>query len=183
MEHKTIEQDVELLGALARIYEGDQDHEVFGCDDGWPDNLRAAWLRGWERNESNVPHSEIGPAAGGIDAGLSLGRLEDAVFARLPHFKNGRGEPAHKEPDGRDWCLAQWCNAALGELGEAANLIKKIDRGDFTLDEARPALGHELADVLSYLVILARLAGIGLSQSTVEKFNLVSERVGSPVRL
>ena len=116
-------------------------------------------------------------------AGLNLDALRDANKARLPTFKNARGEPAHSEPDGSDWCLAQWCNAVTGELGEAANLIKKIERGDMTLDEARPALAKEFADVLTYLDILAFRAGVDLGAATVEKFNEVSIRVGSPVRL
>ena len=58
--------------------------------------------------------------------GLTFNALRGANRARLPQFKNGKGEPAHSKPDGSDWCLAQWCNAVTGELGEAANLIKKI---------------------------------------------------------
>jgi hypothetical protein len=68
--------------------------------------------------------------------GLTFRTLRDANKARLPQFKNRRGEPAHSEPDGSDWKLSAWCNAVTGELGELANLIKKIERGDMTLDEA-----------------------------------------------
>lgn len=71
----------------------------------------------------------------------------------------------------------------LGELGEAANLIKKIERGDITLDEARAALGKEFADVLTYLDILAFRAGVDLGRETIDKFNAVSVRVGSTIRL
>lgn len=114
---------------------------------------------------------------------LRLSHLRAANTARLPLFKNRRGEPAHSEPDGSDWCLAQWCNAVCGELGEAANLIKKIERGDMTLDAAREELGKELADVLTYLDILAFRAGVNLGAATIAKFNEVSERVGCDVRL
>ncbi|MGY0711770.1 MazG-like family protein [Azospirillum argentinense] len=69
------------------------------------------------------------------------------------------------------------------KLGETANLIKKIERGDLTLDEARPALAKELADVQTYLDLLAFRAGVDLGQATIAKFNEVSVRVGSPVRL
>lgn len=120
---------------------------------------------------------------GYLTNGLTFAALRDANTARLPTFKNARGEPAHAEPDGSDWCLAQWCNAVTGELGEAANLIKKIERGDLTLDEARPALAREFADVVTYLDILAMRAGVSLGAITITKFNEVSVRVGSPVRL
>lgn len=60
--------------------------------------------------------------------GLTFNTLRGANLARLPQFKNAKGEPAHSQPDGSDWVLAQWCNAVTGELGEAANIIKKVDR-------------------------------------------------------
>jgi NTP pyrophosphatase (non-canonical NTP hydrolase) len=114
---------------------------------------------------------------------LNLRYLRYANVARLPKFKNGKGEPAHSEPDGSDWALSAWSNATLGELGEAANIIKKVERGDLTLDEARPALAKEFADVLIYLDILAFRAGVDLGQATLAKFNEVSSRVGAAVWL
>lgn len=115
--------------------------------------------------------------------GLDLEALRQANRMRLPDFRNGRGERAHSTNDGSDWALSAWCNAVCGKLGEAANIIKKIERGDFTLEEARIDLAHELADVLTYLAILADRAGINLSEATIDRFNIVSVRVGSPIRL
>jgi NTP pyrophosphatase (non-canonical NTP hydrolase) len=130
----------------------------------------------------------ISPATAGTQgepemSELTFAALRDANTRRLPQFKNRRGEPAHRAADGSDWALSAWCNAMTGEVGEAANLIKKIERGDITLDEARADLGKELADVQTYLDILAFRAGVDLGLATVEKFNEVSERVGSDVRL
>ena len=113
--------------------------------------------------------------------GLTFRTLRDANKARLPQFKNRRGEPAHSQPDGSDWKLSAWCNAVTGELGELANLIKKIERGDMTLDEARQDVADELADVVTYLDILAFRCGVDLGNATMSKFNRVSERVGSDV--
>ena len=107
--------------------------------------------------------------------------LRAANIRRLPQFKNAKGEPAHSQPDGSDWSLAEWCNAVTGELGEAANLIKKIQRGDYTLDEARQDLADEFADIVTYLDILAMRAGVDLGEATRSKFNMVSSRVGSDV--
>jgi NTP pyrophosphatase (non-canonical NTP hydrolase) len=109
---------------------------------------------------------------------LSFAQLRRANRARLPHFKNRNGNPAHSTPDGSDWCLAQWCNAVTGELGEAANIIKKIERGDFTLEQSRDSLARELADAVTYIDILAFRAGIDLGAATAEKWNEVSLRVG-----
>ncbi|MEQ1653817.1 MAG: MazG-like family protein [Hyphomicrobium sp.] len=114
---------------------------------------------------------------------LTFGALRRANILRLPQFKNRKGEPAHSEADGSDWALSAWCNAVCGELGEAANLIKKVERGDLTLDEARSDLAKEFADVVTYLDILAMRAGCDLGEATIDKFNEVSVRVGSTVRL
>lgn len=113
---------------------------------------------------------------------LTFDELRSANTQRLPLFRNKRGELVHNA-DGSDWSLAQWSNAVLGELGESANIIKKIERGDFTLDEARESLAKEFADVVTYLDILAFRAGVDLGLATARKFNEVSDRVGCDVRL
>lgn len=115
--------------------------------------------------------------------GLTFNTLRGANIARLPQFKNRKGEPAHSTLDGSDWKLSAWCNAVTGELGEAANIIKKIERGDMTLDEAREDLAKEFADIVTYLDILAMRAGVDLGEATVNKFNEVSKRVGSSIRI
>ena len=112
---------------------------------------------------------------------LSFNVLREANRARLPQFKNARGEIAHSQADGSDWALSAWSNAVLGELGEAANIIKKIERGDFSLEEARPGLAKELSDAVTYLDILAARSGINLGQAIIDKFNEISRRVGSDI--
>lgn len=81
---------------------------------------------------------------------LTFDELREANKRRLPTFKNAKGELSHSEPDGSDWSLSDWSNACLGELGEAANIIKKVRRGDITLDDARVSLAKEFADVVTY---------------------------------
>lgn len=114
---------------------------------------------------------------------LTFRQLREANCKRLPQFKNSRGELAHTKADGSDWSPAQWLQAVVGELGEYANQRKKFERGD--IDEAtflREA-ADELADVTTYLDILAAQLGIDLGAAVVSKFNRVSERVGSSVKL
>lgn len=98
--------------------------------------------------------------------------LRAANIARLPLFKSRLGAPAHSQPDGSDWALSTWCNAVLGELGELANLIKKVERGDLGLAEARAELLAECADVLSYLDILAFRLDVDLGRAYGAAFNL-----------
>lgn len=117
---------------------------------------------------------------GYLTDGLTFNTLRGGNVARLGDFKNAKGERCHV-PDGSDWALSAWCNATCGELGELANLVKKIERGDFTLDDARAQVADELADVTTYLDLLAYRCGVNLGQAITEKFNKVSARVGSRV--
>lgn len=113
--------------------------------------------------------------------GLTFNTLRGGNVARLPEFKNRKGEIAHSKADGSDWTPAQWLQAVVGELGEYANLRKKMERGDIAPDDAVPMLADELADVVIYLDILAFQLGIDLGAAVMSKFNSVSERVGSSV--
>lgn len=125
--------------------------------------------------------------------GLTFNSLRGANTARLPEFKNKHGEIAHSKPDGSDWTPAQWLQAVVGELGEYANVRKKFERGDLSAEEFKELASKELADVQTYLDILAMRCldkdgvahptGVDLGQATISKFNEVSVRVGSRVRL
>jgi hypothetical protein len=132
--------------------------------------------------------------------GLTFNALRVANLARIPTFRNKHGELAHAIADGSDWSPAQWLQAVVGELGEFANIRKKYERGDLTAEEYADAAAKELADVQIYLDILARRAldivhryggavveahpqGVDLGEAVLSKFNEVSRRVGSPVRL
>lgn len=114
---------------------------------------------------------------------LTFDQLREANTKRLPLFRNSLGEPAHSKPDGSDWSPAQWLQAVVGELGEYANIRKKYERGDIDTATFLREAGYELADVQTYLDILAMQLGIDLGDATRQKFNLVSERVGCDVRL
>jgi NTP pyrophosphatase (non-canonical NTP hydrolase) len=89
-------------------------------------------------------------------------------------------------PTGDDWTLGDWGNALAGEVGELANVVKKIRRhqsGHATgyntpeLDELRSRFVEEVADVLLYLDLLVWKAGVEPEQvrdGLCDKFNLVS---------
>ncbi len=139
---------------------------------------------------------------------LKFSELRAANLKRIPLFKNGKGEIAHPPlrlgPDflglhrespecstsgcrpvmpGADWSLGEWICAVTGELGELANLIKKVRRGDKTLSDVRDEVARELADVACYLDILALQCGVDLGDAVVTKFNEVSDRIGVDVKL
>ncbi len=115
---------------------------------------------------------------------LTFQALREANMQRLPKFKNRRGEPAHSEPDGSDWSIAEWTNAMAGEAGEACNIAKKLLRGDY-LDPTTGILEllKELADVVIYADLVAQRAQCHLDTAIIAKFNEVSKRIGSEVRL
>jgi NTP pyrophosphatase (non-canonical NTP hydrolase) len=84
----------------------------------------------------------------------------------------------------RTWTRAEWLQALVGEVGELANYFKKIDRGDYTLyAEKQVDVAKELADIQIYLDLLAYKCGVNLGEATTAKFNEVSVRVSSRVRI
>lgn len=78
------------------------------------------------------------------------------------------------------WTPTDWACAMAGEAGEACNLVKKLRRGE---DIQPGAIGHELADVVIYADLLCTRLGINLGELVRSKFNVVSERRGSEVKL
>ena len=79
-----------------------------------------------------------------------------------------------------EWSIADWSNALAGETGELCNVIKKMRRGDnIDVSEA----GKELADVVIYADLLATKLGLNLSDCVRQKFNEVSDRVQSSVKI
>lgn len=120
---------------------------------------------------------------GYLTDGLTFNVLREANMKRLPTFKNSKGEPAHIYPDGSDWSPAQWLQAVCGELGEYANVRKKFERGDIDEQEFKKLATAELADVVTYLDLLSFRLGIDLGAAVIEKFNFISNRVKSPVKI
>jgi NTP pyrophosphatase (non-canonical NTP hydrolase) len=118
---------------------------------------------------------------GYLTDGLTFNTLREANKARLPLFKNSKGEPAHSEPDGSDWSPSQWLQAVTGELGEYANLRKKFERGDIDQDAFDKEARKEIADIQIYLDILAFRLGINLGEAVKDKFNEVSDRIKCPI--
>ncbi len=114
---------------------------------------------------------------------LDFDTLRQGNIARLPQFKNKHGEPAHSEPDGSDWSDAEWLEAIVGELGEYANLKKKVRRGDIEPEAAKQMLADELADVVTYIDLLAFRLGIDLGAAVQHKWNEISARVGCDLRI
>lgn len=63
-----------------------------------------------------------------------------------------------------------------GEAGEIANLVKKLDRGDFGFDHLMDELPGELADVMIYVMKIAYQSGIDLELAIRQKMNTNASR-------
>ena len=81
--------------------------------------------------------------------------------------------------------LSDWFTATLGELGEAANIAKKLNRvrdgipgNSETPEELRAKLADEVADTFIYLDLLAQSAGFSLQDAVLAKFNRTSAKIG-----
>ncbi len=84
-----------------------------------------------------------------------------------------------------EWSLSDWMTATLGELGEAANVAKKLNRvrdnipgNSETPEQLEAMLADELADTFIYLDLLAQSQGISLQDAVIAKFNRTSEKIG-----
>lgn len=115
----------------------------------------------------------------GADVHLTFAQLRAANVARCLKWHPGGIE---------SWSASDWMTAIVGELGEAAGLIKMRNRERDGLpgnkfSPTSKQLADELADVQIYLDLLAAMQGIDLGAAVVSKFNEVSERVGFPDRI
>jgi len=83
------------------------------------------------------------------------------------------------------WSMSDWMTATCGELGEAANVIKKLNRvrdnipGNIeTPSRLYAQLAEEIADVAIYLDLLAQAAGFDLETIREKKFAKTSRKIG-----
>ena len=88
------------------------------------------------------------------------------------------------------WSTSDWMVALLGELGEAANVVKKLNRvrdgvpgNKEAPDELRAKLRQELADAFVYLDLMSQALGFDLSEAAREVFNKKSAEIGYPKKL
>jgi NTP pyrophosphatase (non-canonical NTP hydrolase) len=93
----------------------------------------------------------------------------------------------HKEWDPSDKItLAYRGNELAGEVGEACNALKKIERERLGIRGSRDTVEHlaeELADVIICADLIAMKEGIDLGASVAAKFNATSEKQNLSTRI
>lgn len=57
----------------------------------------------------------------------------------------------------------------IGEVGEFCNVLKKVVRGDLSLNDAKPDLAEELTDSFIYLIKIANQFGVDLEAEFLAK--------------
>lgn len=100
-----------------------------------------------------------------------------------------------ESPDGfnhqlTDWSVSDWMTAIMGELGEAANVAKKLNRirdgirgNKETEDQLREKLVCELADTFIYLDLIMQRLGVRPAEVVARVFDAKSVEIGYPFRL
>lgn len=123
---------------------------------------------------------------------MSVDFLESADFMdRFTEINVQRCKLWHQGfPNDVFWNLADWSNAVCGEVGELANVVKKIRRHDSpdtkkgaddpSREELLLKMADEIGDVYAYLDLLVVKAGIDIKAAITRKFNAVSVREGWP---
>lgn len=89
---------------------------------------------------------------------LSFDTLRVANMRRVGKFKTRDGKPAHVRSDGSDWDFSMWLMATIGELGELAEVRLKYEHGLITRDQYEKDVANELADVVTYMDLMAMRA-------------------------
>ena len=79
-----------------------------------------------------------------------------------------------------DWSPMEWGCALAGEVGELCNYLKKQSRGDKI---PKQELEHEIADIIMYVSLLSHNLNIDMEKALKTKFNIVSKRWGSKIKL
>lgn len=121
---------------------------------------------------------------------LGLTHIQAVSITRSNRWHNG---------DYKEWSALEWAGAMCGEAGEAANAAKKLKRLEDKLvslnsveenrhytnkEQAKNAIGKEVADTILYGVLLMARAGITDVEEVIrEVFNAKSIEYNFPERL
>ncbi len=119
--------------------------------------------------------SQIGADADHVSGHHSRTSLREANIARQAEWDgDDKITPAYRG------------NEMAGEVGEACNVIKKLERERFGIAGSRATvsdLADELADVVICADLIAMQYGVDLEAAVVRKFNATSGKVGLKTRL
>lgn len=113
---------------------------------------------------------------------------EDMTFFNFAKANRRRCEsPKGFNHNLTDWSTSDWFVAVLGELGEAANVAKKLNRirdgipgNKVTEKQLHGKLYRELGDVFVYLDLLCQSLGFSVAEVACTAFEEKSLEIGYP---
>jgi NTP pyrophosphatase (non-canonical NTP hydrolase) len=115
------------------------------------------------------------PADPALGEALSLAELRHANVTRQSEWdRDGKIDLSYRG------------NELAGEVGEACNVVKKLERERLGIRGSRDTVAHlaeELADVVICVDLIAAAVGIQLDAAVRSKFNATSEKNGLKTRL
>lgn len=94
--------------------------------------------------------------------------------------------------DDSPWTPERWVTAILGELGEMANITKKLFRArdgavgilkGETVETLQVEERKEWADTMHYMILFAKAQGWDMTEALREVFNAKSEQLGFVERI
>lgn len=110
--------------------------------------------------------------------------IRDMTALSARNLKRCESPQGFNHPIG-SWDLSDWFLATMGELGEAANIAKKLNRirdgikgNKETEQELRDKLRKEIGDAFMYLDLLATSQGFNVFDAGVEVFEAKSKEIG-----
>lgn len=131
----------------------------------------------------------------GVELLQHISERKNLTFNRLSEVSIDRNKRWHKGGI-EHWTPERWLTAITGELGEAANALKKLFRLQDEMQsinepgreikshaQAIAKIGQEIGDTYIYLGLFAARLGIDVPEVIVQVFNAKSEEYGFPERL
>lgn len=116
--------------------------------------------------------------------------MSNQTFLTFKYFRQANRKRCIKwHPEGiHSWSASDWLTAVTGELGELSSLIKMKNRERDGLpgnkfSPTKQQIAEEVADVVTYIDLLAEYYGIDLDDALIKKFNEVSDRLGLPDKI
>ncbi|AUG58662.1 MazG nucleotide pyrophosphohydrolase domain-containing protein [Acetivibrio saccincola] len=99
---------------------------------------------------------------------MNINQLID-IQKQFDSKHRGKFDWAQKIDDENIATLEYLLLCLVGEFGEATNLVKKVLRGDYSLNDIKPQLSEEIADIFIYVLKLAYQLDIDIEKQFLEK--------------
>ena len=111
---------------------------------------------------------------------------DSMTFQKFSALNHARCRDGFKHnPD--SWSASDWMVATMGELGEAANVLKKLNRerdgikgNTVSAQVLREELASEIADTFIYRDLMSQALGIDLESAVRRTFDAKSIEIGYP---